>query len=78
MIDKGMFIGMNGAQSQMNKLEVLTNNLANVITVGFRADYEVEKPVETHDDALAQEFIRKFLKPTLTSNQVLRLTLGVN
>lgn len=44
MIDKAAYIGMDGAKSNMNKLAMLTNNLANVNTTGFRADAEVVKP----------------------------------
>jgi flagellar basal-body rod protein FlgF len=43
MIDKAAYIGMDGAKSNMNKLAILTNNLANVNTTGFRADAEVVK-----------------------------------
>lgn len=46
MIDKAAFIGMNGAQIAMRKLQIITNNLANVNTVGFRADHEIEKPYQ--------------------------------
>lgn len=43
MVDKAVFIGMSGAKSNMHQLEIVTNNLANANTVGFRADYEIMK-----------------------------------
>jgi flagellar basal-body rod protein FlgF len=43
MTDKAIFVGMSGARSAMHKLEIITNNLANVNTTGFRADYESVK-----------------------------------
>lgn len=46
-MDKGLFVDMSGAKNEMRKLSVLTNNLANVNTVGFRGDFEVMKTVET-------------------------------
>ena len=41
MTDKAVYIGMSGASNSMHQLEILTNNLANVNTTGFRADYEM-------------------------------------
>lgn len=37
-MDKSLFISMNGADNAMHQLEVITNNLANVNTNGFRSD----------------------------------------
>ncbi len=42
-MDKALFIGMGGQTTALRELEILTNNLANVNTPGFRADYEVMK-----------------------------------
>lgn len=42
-MDKAIFLGMNAQESAMHQLEILSNNLANVNTPGFRADYEVLK-----------------------------------
>lgn len=42
-MDKALFLGMNAQSSSMHQLEILTNNLANINTPGFRADYEVVK-----------------------------------
>ena len=42
-MDKSVYIGMTGEKSSMHQLEILTNNLANVNTTGFRADYETVK-----------------------------------
>ena len=43
MVDKALFIGTDGAKNSMHQLQMITNNLANVNTVGFRADYETRK-----------------------------------
>ena len=43
MVDKALFLGTNGAKAAMHRLELITNNLANVSTTGFRADYEMMK-----------------------------------
>lgn len=43
MVDKAVFIGMTGAKTSMHQLEIVTNNLANANTTGFRADFEVMK-----------------------------------
>lgn len=40
MVDKAVFINTNSAKNAMRQLEVLTNNLANAGTPGFRSDYE--------------------------------------
>lgn len=42
-MDKALFIGMGSQKNSMQELEILSNNLANVNTPGFRADYEVTK-----------------------------------
>lgn len=43
MVDRAIFLGMSGANSSMQQLNVITNNLANANTIGFRADYEAIK-----------------------------------
>jgi flagellar basal-body rod protein FlgF len=40
-MDKGLFLTTTGAGNAMRQLELTTNNLANVSTTGFRADYGV-------------------------------------
>jgi flagellar basal-body rod protein FlgF len=50
MTDKAIFIGMDGARSSMHQLEIITNNLANANTTGFRADYEVMKQDPINND----------------------------
>lgn len=52
MIDKAAFIGMNGAQASMHRLEVLTNNLANINTTGFRADFDAVVPYKVNNDGM--------------------------
>jgi flagellar basal-body rod protein FlgF len=50
MTDKAIFIGMSGAKTSMHELEIVTNNLANANTTGFRADYEVAKQNPINND----------------------------
>lgn len=52
MLDKAAYIGMNGAQSAMRRLQIITNNLANVNTTGFRSDSEVVKPYNVTDNGM--------------------------
>ncbi len=47
MVDKALFVGTGGARESMRQLEVITNNLANAGTIGFRADFESKKSVAT-------------------------------
>ena len=42
MVDKALFIGTDSAKNAMRELQVLTNNLANINTTGFRADFEAK------------------------------------
>lgn len=49
MVDKALFLGSNGAGSSMHQLEIVTNNLANVNTTGFREDYEAVKQFQMKD-----------------------------
>lgn len=37
-MDKSLFINMSGAKNASRQLEIITNNLANINTTGFRAD----------------------------------------
>lgn len=37
-MDKLLYVSMNGANNSMHQMEVLSNNLANINTTGFRAD----------------------------------------
>lgn len=39
-MDKALFVGMGSQKNSLRQLEMLSNNLANVNTPGFRADYE--------------------------------------
>ena len=43
-MDKALFIAMNGANQAMNRLSILTNNLANLNTTGFKGDFPVMQP----------------------------------
>lgn len=51
-MDTALFVGMSGAKESMRALQIVTNNLANANTVGFRADYETQKFVPTSQDPL--------------------------
>ncbi len=42
-MDKSLFVSMSGQRNSLKELEILSNNLANSNTPGFRADYEVIK-----------------------------------
>lgn len=42
-MDKALFVGMSGQSNSLRELEMLSNNLANVNTPGYRADYETVK-----------------------------------
>lgn len=52
MIDKAMYLGTSGASDTMHQLEIVTNNLANVNTTGFRADFESKKQIPIHGKGL--------------------------
>lgn len=47
-MDKGLYIDTSSAKEAMHQLEIITNNLANVNTPGFRADLESVKQVPVH------------------------------
>ena len=51
-MDKAIFIGMGGQTSALRALEILSNNLANVNTPGFRADYETMKQHHVQDGGM--------------------------
>ncbi len=50
MVDKALFIDSSAAYDSMRQLEILSNNLANLGTIGFRADHEVFKPITIGND----------------------------
>lgn len=43
MVDKAIFVSSGGTDALMRRMEVLTNNLANATTPGFRADFTTSK-----------------------------------
>lgn len=47
MVDKALFLGSNGESASMHQMEIITNNLANVNTTGFRADYQAMKQFDS-------------------------------
>lgn len=51
MVDTALFVGMSGAKEAMHSLQVISNNLANANTIGFRADYETIKSLPVTSDA---------------------------
>lgn len=42
-MDKSLFVSMSGQRNSLTELEMLSNDLANSGTIGFKADYEVVK-----------------------------------
>lgn len=48
-MDKLLYVSMGGAKNSMHQLEILTNNLANVNTTGFRADATLTTPHKTNN-----------------------------
>lgn len=50
MVDKALFIDASGAKDSMHELEMISNNLANLNTIGFRADYQTTKQAPVNDD----------------------------
>lgn len=52
MVDTALFVGMTGARQSMHSLRVISNNLANANTIGFRADYETIKTVPTNKNKM--------------------------
>lgn len=58
-MDKSLFINMGGAQNSMRQLEIITNNLANINTTGFKADNAfVEQYKLSHSDQESRVFSR--------------------
>lgn len=55
-MDKALFIGTHGAKNTMHEMEVVTNNLANVNTTGFRADFEVMKQYQMKDGEASRSY----------------------
>lgn len=52
MVDTALYVGMTGARQSLHALRVISNNLANANTVGFRADYETIKTIPTNKNKL--------------------------
>lgn len=50
MVDKALFLGTSGAKDAMHELSIVTNNLANSTTSGFRADFETAKTKQLGGD----------------------------
>lgn len=48
MVDKALYIGTSSERSAMKSMDLITNNLANSNTDGFRADYETSKPYQVN------------------------------
>lgn len=59
MVDKALFIDTGGAKQSMQRLEMITNNLANVNTIGFRADNVVMKQASTNTQENQTRFFTK-------------------
>lgn len=55
-MDKTIFLNSSAADNAMRQLEILSNNLANSGTVGFRGDQPVFKTVAVNDDPNQSKF----------------------
>ena len=51
-MDKLLYIAMSGAKENLNSLAVRSNNLANANTLGFKADFEEARAMQTYGDGL--------------------------
>ena len=51
-MDRMIYLSMSGAKTMMERQEVLANNLANVSTVGFRAQLHAFRSVPLEGDEL--------------------------
>lgn len=51
MVDKALYVGTSGAQNVMSEMSIVTNNLANSSTTGFRADFETMKQLPIGQDS---------------------------
>lgn len=51
-MDTALFVGMSGAKEAMRSLQMVSNNLANSNTIGFRGDYEIIKSYPTIDNPM--------------------------
>ena len=49
-MDRMIYVGMAGAKMNMQKQDVLSHNLANVSTVGFRAELQATRAVPVRGD----------------------------
>ena len=49
-MDRMIYLGMTGAKSNMQRQDVLANNLANVSTTGFRAELQAVRAVPIRGD----------------------------
>lgn len=49
-MDKSLFVAMGSQRNSLKQLEILSNNLANANTPGFRADFEVVKQNHLSDN----------------------------
>lgn len=49
-MDRMIYVGMGGAKMDMQRQDVLSNNLANVSTVGFRAELQAVRAVPVRGD----------------------------
>lgn len=59
-MDKSLYLNMNGAHNAMRRLEVITNNLANVNTNGFRADASFTDAYKTPNSTMDSRVYAKF------------------
>ena len=51
-MDNMLYIAMSGAKQNMNSIAVRANNLANVKTTGFKADFEQARSMQAFGEGL--------------------------
>lgn len=69
-MDEGMFIAVSGIMKQVRKMEVLSNNLANMNNVGFKKDQLVfEAMLPPFKNSTGLEAGRNVLLPASKSNE---------
>lgn len=62
MTDRAIYVGMTGAKDSMYQLNLISNNLANANTIGFRADAAVIETDHSSDNAKDTRHYSKLVK----------------
>lgn len=75
-MDKGTYVAASAGLLQMRKLEVVSNNLANSNTPGFKRELLVGK-LQTFDETLAKQIARRILSRVPITSACLPLCMYV-